>query len=104
MFSEEDLNSFMFSIYLAVFFVASLFLIDQSYQVHSMKVLKTTSPALSKNKDQARLRNPSVKEGSCSGFTYCMRIYFNILNKGQIFGFDNKMFQFKSSWPNFFFQ
>ena len=31
------------------------------------------------------------------------RVYFTVLNTGQIFGFSNGILNFASQWPSFFF-
>ena len=35
--------------------------------------------------------------------TNCFRVFFHILNSGQVLGFENGMLWFQATWPNFFF-
>ena len=74
------------------------------YSTPPIMVLRTMGSIDTNNNDYAKLKSSQLEERICPGFTYCMRLHFNILNGGQIFGYPNNMLRFRTSWPNFFFQ
>ena len=74
-----------------------------------LTVLSTLGPLGGQNQDTALLQlahSPALTTppATCSGFTYCFRVYFNVLNNGEIFGFTNRLIKLKAAWPNLFFQ